>query len=98
LDVECRTLSCYATVQVAKNDEKYVYDRIGGLVLGDVLMPSLGDSDSSGNAKIKLYMLFEPRLREEGNFQQSLDTFSYLVHLFRDRYAKNTGGAVEETR
>jgi hypothetical protein len=98
LDVECHTLSCFATVEVAKNDGRYVYDRIGGLVLGDVLTPSLEDPDTSGNAKTKLYMLFKPGLREEGNFQQALGTFSYLVGLYRDRYAKPTTGTDAESR
>jgi len=83
---------------VRKNDGKYVYDRIGGLLLGNVLMPSLEGSDSSDNAKIKLYMLFEPGLREEASFQSSLNVFSFLVHSFRDKYSKDPASAVQETR
>ena len=98
LDVECRTLSCFATIYVVRDDGKYVYDRIGGLVLGDVLMPSWDDSNASDKAMIKLYMLFKPDLREEENFQQAVDSFSTLVRMVRDEYARKAAGAAKETR
>jgi hypothetical protein len=97
LNVECRTLSCYARVQVNNSDLKYVYQRIGGLVLGDVLMPSMEGADSSKNAEIKLYMLFGPSLRADEDFQSALNAFSLLVHKYRDKYARNAA-TDKETR
>lgn len=89
MDVECRTLSCYTSIDVPKGDGKYVYDRINGLLLGSLHAPGLADADSPDMASVTFYTLFEPDLRDERAYRRFMEVvFAHLVASFKAEYSE----------
>lgn len=87
MSVECKTLSCYTRVDVAKGDGRYVYDRINGLLLGSMHAPGLTGADSPDLARVTFYTLFEPDLRDERAYRRFMEVvFAHLVESFQAAY------------
>ena len=84
MKIECRTLSCYTSIDVAAKDGRFVYDRINGLLLGSLHTPGLTDADSPDLSRITFYTLFEPDLRDERAYRRFMDVvFAHLVASFK---------------
>lgn len=88
MNIECKTLSCYTSVDVAKEDGRYVYDRINGLLLGSMHTPGLTGTDSPDLARVTFYTLFEPDLRDDRAYRRFMDVvFAHLVTSFKAEYS-----------
>lgn len=75
VNVECRTLSCFTSIEVEKKDVTRVYDLMNGILLGDVQSPSFahGADGSTHLGQVTFYNLYRPERRDESNHQEFLE-------------------------
>lgn len=70
---ECKTLSCYTEISVAKEDGGHVYDVMNGLILGDVETPGLADTADPAVSNLTFYTLYDPRMRDDALFNSYVE-------------------------
>ena len=71
--IECKTLSCYTTIEVAKSDENRAYEELSGIMLGDVQTPSLVADADPDLSDVVIYNLYRPATRDDAYYQRFLE-------------------------
>lgn len=84
---ECKTLSCYTEVEVSKDDADAIYDRINGLVIGDMSSPGQRDGHTPDSALVTFYTVYSPQMRDDQAFNKFMQqVFAQLVANFKAEY------------
>lgn len=71
--VECRTLSCYTTIQVSRADLPEVYDQVNGILLGDTQMPGMSTDADPGLGEITIYDVYRPATRDNAYYEKFVE-------------------------
>jgi hypothetical protein len=71
--VECRTLSCYTTIQVPHAELREVYEQVNGILLGDAQMPGVRADADAELGEVTFYNVYRPATRDDAYYKKFLE-------------------------
>lgn len=69
---ECKTLSCYTSIQIPRADGRQLYKELSGVLLGDSQNPTLVDDADSALSDIVIYTIYHPNTRDDDHYKYFL--------------------------
>ncbi len=93
--VECKTLTCFTYVEVAKSDGREMYDLLNGLPLGNSQQPDLVVDENSEHMGISFYYSYQPEMRSEHTYDQlrELGQRAWIARAIAEREQKKVNEA-----
>jgi hypothetical protein len=71
--VECRTLSCYTSIQVPQADVRDVYEQINGILLGDFQMPDMSKNAGVELGEVTIYNIYRSATRDDAYYKKFVE-------------------------
>lgn len=92
--VECRTLSCYTSIQVPRADLEEVYGQVNGILLGDAQMPGMSTAMDPELGEVTIYNAYRPATRDDAYYQRFVEeAIRGPLELSKQRSAQRTSAA-----
>jgi hypothetical protein len=87
--VECRTLSCYTTIQVPQADVREVYEQINGILLGDFQMPDMSKNAGVELGEVTIYNIYRSATRNDTYYKKFVEeAMQAPLELVKQRSAR----------
>lgn len=95
--VECRTLSCYTTIQVSRADLEEVYGQVNGILLGDAQMPGMSAAADAELGEVTIYDVYRPATRDDAYYERFVEeAIRGPLELSKQRSAQQASAAPGE--